>query len=98
MAQKGHLSTCSAMTFKIRRHDVTSIEHNVDQSCRLFICDVASKHLSCGQMYLLANEDSCSKRVHKREDICKCKYLHLYRLIYKKVLDHDPGESLNTYV
>ena len=27
-----YLSTCSAMTFNSRRHDVTSIEHNADQS------------------------------------------------------------------
>ena len=32
MAQKGYLSTCLAMTFNSRRHDVTSIEHYVDQS------------------------------------------------------------------
>ena len=29
---KGYLSTCSAMTSNSRRHDVTSIEHDVDQS------------------------------------------------------------------
>ena len=29
--EKCYLSTCSAMTFNFRRHDVTSIEHIVNQ-------------------------------------------------------------------
>ena len=74
VAQKGYLSTSSAMAFNSRRHDVTSIEHNVDQSWRLFICDVARLRKSRGQMFLSANEDSWSIRVHRREDVCKCKY------------------------
>ena len=40
-AQKGYLSTSSAMTFNSRRHDVASLEHDVDQSWRLFIRDIA---------------------------------------------------------
>ena len=40
-AQKGYLSISSAMKFNSRRHDVVSIERDVDQSWRLFISDIA---------------------------------------------------------
>ena len=49
------------MMFNSHRHDVKSIEQDVDQSWRLFIRNVARQRLSRGQMSLLANEDSCSK-------------------------------------
>ena len=64
VAWKGYLSTCSAMTLNSRRHDVTSIEHNVDQSGRLFIRDVARLRFSRGQMSLSAIEDSFLIRVY----------------------------------
>ena len=49
-------------------HDVTLIEQNVDQTCYWFIHDVARQHITCGQIALSVNEDSCSITVHLREN------------------------------
>ena len=58
-------------------HDVTLIEQNVDQTCYWFIHDVARQHITCGQIALSVNEDSCSITVYLRENSGKCKYLHI---------------------
>ena len=52
MSQQCNLSTCSALTFNSRRHDVTTVEHNVDQSWRLSICDVARQRIKADNVFI----------------------------------------------
>ena len=76
-AQKCYLSTCSAMTFNSRRHDVTLIEHNVDHY-GVFIRDTAGQHISRAQTSSSANEDGFSKTKY----IGKCKYKIVKHYLY----------------
>ena len=53
------------MTLKSRRHDLGSIEPNVNTSWRLFIGDVARLRFSLAEMSSSANGDSWSINVHE---------------------------------
>ena len=85
----------SAITLNSRRHDLTSIEHYVDQSRRLFIHDVAKRQRHATNRPSSVDKASWSKMVHLRKVSGKCKYMVL-KLRISKFLSRNLEKEQNT--